>query len=288
MSKKQPPATTLAQRLIYQHLDYKAYLRAWIAAQPGRGRGIKALMASELRCNAGFISRVLSGDAHFSFEQIDRLHALLGHDADEKQFFVFLVMYGRAGTESLRQNTLAMIRAELEKQRQLGQRLLATTVVSRDDHAVYYSSWAYVAVHMYLTIPPWQTPATIVRGVGVSPAKVKEILEFLVSRGLARADGDRYTTGSAIVHLENESSMITRHHLNWRLRAMHQLEQEGVGEMHYSGVAAIAREDAARIRVALADAIANMKKIIDPSREEALYTICLDFFPLGRNPKSGA
>jgi predicted transcriptional regulator len=134
-------------------------------------------------------------------------------------------------------------------------------------------------VHILITIETFQTKDAIARHFGLSLKKTSEILEFLVSLGLAKELHGRYIAGSTRVHLGSDSSMIFKHHTNWRLQAIRSLEREDFSEaLHYSSVISISREDSIRIKSLLVKAIENAKSVIRDSKEEELYSFCLDFF----------
>jgi uncharacterized protein (TIGR02147 family) len=271
------------EKTLFQYLDYKPYLRAWIAAQPSGGHGMRGRMAGAIGCQTAFISQVLNGGSHLSLEQAEKLNALLGHNKAEASFFLLLVQHTRAGTEALRKHFREQLDEAVAKQSNLKNRLAATQELSREDHAEYFSSWAYAAVHASLAVPPFQTKASLVRSLGLPLERVTAVLDFLVSRGLVSRRGDRYSMGSTHIHFGKDASLIAKHHVNWRLQAMQRLESPAPADLHYSSVVAIAREDAAKLSAVLADALASARKnVIEPSREEALYSICLDFFALER------
>ncbi len=140
----------------------------------------------------------------------------------------------------------------------------------------------YAAVHARLMIPPHQTKGSIARALKISPQKVSRILEFLVEKGLAKQEGDHYSVGSLHIHLGNDSAMIVKHHLNWRLQAMQSIEDEQEENLHYSSVLCISKEDAKILKNMCADFLASTRKIIEPSKEEELFSLCMDFFSLER------
>ncbi|MGZ3705069.1 MAG: TIGR02147 family protein [Bdellovibrionota bacterium] len=268
------------EKTLFQFLDYKPYLKAWIASQPVGGYGMRGKMAEAIGCQTAFISQVLNGGSHLSLEQAERLNGLLGHNKAERAFFLLLVQHTRAGSEPLRRHFRELIQEAVDRQSNLKERLRATKELSPEDHATYFSSWIFAAVHASLSIPPFQTKGSIAKSLGLPLDRVSEVLEFLVERGLVTQKGDRFSMGSVHIHFGKDTSLIAKHHLNWRLQAMHHLDSPAKNDLHYSSVVAIAREDAARLSAQLADALAATRKIVEPSQEEALYSICLDFFAL--------
>lgn len=265
---------------LFQYLDYKAYLRDWIGSQPAGGHGARGKIAKAIGCQTAFISQVLNGEAHLSLEQAERMKALLGHGKAEAAFFLLLVQHTRAGSEGLRRHFREQIQEALAKQSVLKDRFKATKELSKEDQTIYFSSWIFGAVHVHLSIPPYQTKEKIAENLHLPIEKVAEVLEFLVERGLASQKGDHYFMGSMHIHIGKENAYVTKHHMNWRLQAMQSIELAKGEDFHYSSVIAIAKEDAAKVKAAMADALTNARKIIEPSKEEALFGLCVDFFGL--------
>ncbi|MCM2279750.1 MAG: DUF4423 domain-containing protein [Oligoflexia bacterium] len=267
---------------IFEFLDYRGYLLAWITTRPKRGRGVRAALARAISGPVSHISQVLGGISHFTPEQAEEVNVFLGHSSEESEFFLLLVQLGRAGTPRLRKRIQTRIEEIRRKRLVLKERLAVKDRVSEQDQARFYSSWLYAAIHILLTIERYQTRDAIARYLGLSLRRVSEVLGFLVSLGLARESAGRFTVGTAHVHLGNDSPMISKHHVNWRLQAIRALERDDASEsLHYSSVVSISRDDATRIKSLLVKSIESAKALIRDSKEEELHSFCLDFFPVG-------
>ena len=267
---------------IFEFSDYKAYLTAWLESQPAGGYGLKGKFAKAMGCQTAFVSQVLKGQGHFSLEQSDSLNPLLGHSAEESDFFLLLVQFTRAGTESLRQRLRHQMEAAAAKRVNLKDRLAATRELTKEDYATYFGSWTYSAAHMQLMVPPYQTKTSVAKALGLPLAKVATILEFLVDRGLAKQGGDHYSVGPMHLHLGKDSAIIAKHHMNWRLQAMQAIENEGPEDLHYSAVVVISKEDVKKLKALCADFLENTRQLITPSEEEELVGLCLDMFHVSR------
>ena len=128
----------------------------------------------------------------------------------------------------------------------------------------------------------FQSREAISSYLGLSLKRTSEILEFLVSVGLANQAGvDHFTIGQARIHLGADSDLISKFHTNWRLQALRSLDKESqqLG-LHYSSAISISNEDFLRIKTMLVKAIENIKPVIRESEAEAPYAFCIDFFEL--------
>ncbi len=264
---------------LFDYIDYRAFLLAWISAQPKRGRGVRASLARAMKCPVSHVSQVLGGISHLTPEQAEEANEYLGHTKDEAEYFLLLVQFARAGTPRLRKRIEIQTREIREKRLVLKDRLGVKASLTKEDQAQFYSSWIYAAVHILITIEQYQTKEAIARYLGISLKRVSEILEFLMSLGLATESQGRFNAGSARVHLGSDSPMISKHHTNWRLQAIRSLEREDFSEaLHYSSVVSISKADSTQIKSLLVKAIENAKTLIRDSKEEELYSFCLDFF----------
>src|SRR5262249_18721511 len=145
---------------------------------------------------------------------------------EEIRYFLTLVEFNRAGTPSLR----ALLKEQLEEMREkhllLKKRVGIQATLSRENQSTYYSSWHYAALHMAVTIPALQTRAALAKALRVPPRKLAGVLDFLVSVGLIKSEGERFQPGPILLHLEKDSPLIYHHHSNWRAKAMTSLQDK--------------------------------------------------------------
>jgi uncharacterized protein (TIGR02147 family) len=266
---------------IFEYLDYKKYLSDWIEGRPENGRGERSRIAAGLKCHVAYVSRVLGGNADFSLEQGHVLNGYLAHSPEEADFFLLLLSHGRAGTADLKAYYGSKIRSELAQRSVLKNRLTYQKTVSMEHQMTYFSAWYYSAVHLLLSFKGGQTRESIARELGLTPKKVSEILSFMLEAGLAAQKHGRYETGKVSIHLPNDSPMISKHHVNWKMQAIASLEREGPEELHYSSAVSIAKKDVPRIRAALVAAIESVRGIVQDSPEEEIHCYSLDFFKVG-------
>ena len=102
-------------------------------------------------------------------------------------------------------------------------------------------------------------PLRIAEALAIPPQKVAEVVRFLISTGLIVEKIGRLAMGPASIHLGSDSSMISKHHTNWRMRAIQSL-------------------DVPRVRAALVRALEEVRAIVKPSPEEEVYAYSLDLF----------
>ena len=267
------------KRDVFDHDNYKKYLGFVLRSRAKEGRGYQSRMAEAASCRAAYISQVLNGEAHLSPEQAEGLNELLGHNQEEANYFLLLVHHGRAGTAALRARLKDQVTAAREKRLVLKDRVDIKAELSPADQATYYSAWYYAAVHILVTIPAYQSRDAIEGYVRLPRPRLNEVLDFLRAVGLVKVEGERVTPGVSRIFLGNDSPMITRHHTNWRVRAMESLDRDFKHDLHFSTVVSIAAEDALKMKELLVKSIESARAVATRSTQETeLQCLCVDLF----------
>ena len=268
---------------IFDFQSYRAYLAQLIAGKPGGGRGFKAQMAVTMKCQRSFVTKALAKDSSvdLSMEQAIKLNPLLGHSEEEAEYFLLLVQYARAGNEELRGWILKKMKEFLNRRLKMNEELQSRSILSPEDHMRYYSSWYYSAIRVAIGVPALQTKEALAKRLNLPMDSVASALDFLVSRGLIEQRGSHYVQKlQHQMHLASDHHLIAKHHTNWRLRALTELDHEAARNLHYSFTVTLSQHDALRIRSFLVETIKEIQTRAAPSKEETLYALCLDYFEI--------
>lgn len=263
---------------VFDYDDYRAYLKQIIALKDGSSRGYRSFLADEIGCQRSFISQVLSSDAHFNLEHGDAIGKVLGLSNDEIDFFLLLISYSRAGTRDLRARFHAQIISIREKRMVLKNRFKENDTLSLEDKIEYYSSWLYGAIRVLVTIPQFQAREQIEKYLNTPKEQISSALEFLISRNLIREEKGKLITTEKHLYLGNDIKLISKHHTNWRIKAIESFDREKKADLHFSAVNSLSREDVLKIREKLSTVLEEIRTTIKNSNEECLYTLCLDLF----------
>ena len=271
-------------KTVFEFMDYKPYLKTFIKSQPGRGYGFKSLIAEAARCHTAYVSQVLNQNSHFSLEQAEEINTLLQHTREESDFFILLVQLARAGSSKLKRRLGAFINERLERRQVLKSRVDIKTSLSELDQVRYYSAWYYAAIHILIAIPEFQTRDSIARRLRISSDKVTAVLDFLQSVGLAEKKGDRYTIGVNRIFLGNDSLMLPKHHVNWRMQtidAINRTDLQNTPDLHLSTILSFAQKDIQVVKETIIRGVEEARKIVKHSNpEEDIHCLCVDFFKL--------
>ncbi|HAR43654.1 MAG TPA: hypothetical protein DCS07_13655 [Bdellovibrionales bacterium] len=266
---------------LFDHRDYRDFLASQLPAK-GPGRGGRSGLAEYLHCELSFVSLVLNKRAHFSAEHAYATGEFLNMTPGELEYFLLLHSATRAGSSKVRSFFEQKINLQLKKRMEIRERVRVEQTMGLEQQLEYYSHWAYTAVHMCLLNARLNTAQAIASYLDISLAQTKKILHFFVTNGLAENGDKGYRSGSVRMHIPADSPLVARHHANWRLRALDSLSNPKTDDLRYSLVLSVSRKDADRVKALILDMIQKTEPILKESGDEAVYSMSLDFYEVGK------
>jgi uncharacterized protein (TIGR02147 family) len=255
---------------VFDFNNYKDFLRHVAGGKIFR-RGIKTKFAKAAECQSTYISQVLHGKSHLSLEQAERISRFLGHTKEETQFFLLLLNKDRSGSKELKAFFSQQIEDRITQRLSVVNRLGVNNVLTEEQHAIFYSSWQYLAIHMALTIPELQTREALANYFHITLERVDKVLEFLLQAGLAQTHKNTYKTGTPVIRLGKDSPHIFKHHGNWRQQAID------------SAVVTLSKKDVIKLKDLLLEQLKENIQLIRQSPEEEVCVYSVDFFSLKKS-----
>ncbi len=235
--------------VIFSFKSYKAYILAWLEAQPSRGRGLRKRIAETIGTQTGFVTQVLSGQAQFGQDQIFRLSKMMGHNLEEMQFFQLLLQHERAADKEFKAYLEGRLMKAAEANSTLSARLKTQPLSSAVDQSRYFSSWLYACIHVMTTCDRFRgSKAKMAEALKISEQQVSEVINFLTKAGLIGLKNGRYMAGKSRLHLGTDSEYLGHHHRNWNLISMQQVLTNYKTGLHYSSVASLSESDLEKVK----------------------------------------
>ena len=203
----------------------------------------------------------------------------MGLSSGELEFFLGLVDLGRAGTSTLKEhirNRLNEFRGESKKLKKILPQSEKT--MSEADQAIFYSKWQYIGVLLLASLESGCSFDEMVARLGLNNSSVAEITDFLVSRGLIFNRSGRFEMVVGRTHLPSDSKLVSRHHTNWRLKAIQKHESLGDDELAYSGPVSLSEEDFLKVRDRIISLIKEVVETAVDSKAQKLACLNIDWF----------
>jgi uncharacterized protein (TIGR02147 family) len=266
--------------MIYEFKDYKKFLIKLIQQMPKKGRGQARKLADHLRVQAVVISQVLSGDREFTAEQGLEVADFFGLDAQATDYLVCLIHHARAGTQNLKQHYEKKIELQQKEAMKLKNKVVEHRDLSDTDKGIFYSNWFYSGIRLLTSIREYETIDAMADRFRMSRAKVGEILEFLVSRGLCVEKNGHYKMGVTATFVDASSKFINNHRRNWRLKGIEKISEPGANDLFYSSPCSLSAKDQQMIRQEIAKLISDFSKRVGDSPAEKLACLNIDWFEI--------
>lgn len=265
---------------IFETEDFREFTLNRFKAMPKGGHGQLKKLAEYLGVHTTFVSQVFKGEKAISAEQGIGVAEFLGLSDLETQYFIKLIQLDRAGTAKLKKMIASEAQAIKEQARKIVNRVVIQKVLENDQAAVFYSAWYYSAIRLLIGIEGYQDLDSIANRLGLPRKTVQKAIEFLLSTGLVVRKDGALALGPSHTHLDKDSPFVRLHHLNWRNRALQNLDKPDDQKLHYSLPLTMGTKDLERVHGRILKTIEEVRKIVDPSPSEELMCLNIDWFKI--------
>lgn len=265
---------------IFEYSDYKKCINDLVARMPRKGRGQYSKMAGYLGINSVVVSQIFRGNRDLSLEQAFLLAKFFGFQKLEKEYFMVLVQKAKASQHELKSYFDEKLK-EIKKQ---SQDLKTVVVMNKelDDEAKYqfYSQWYYSAIRLSTLLPSNDNVESIAENLELPLARVKEVVDFLLQHELIIQKNNKLKIGPQKTHIGADSPFVVRHHTNWRLQGLQNMEDLKDTEMFYTGPMVLSYNMLAELKQKIVDLITEMNTKIKDAKDETLACLNIDLFEM--------
>lgn len=264
---------------VWEFLNYRDYLLSKLGAEGSRS-GARKLLAEAIQVHTTHVSQVLKGKAELSLEQAEAINTFFGHTEDEGEYFISLLLKDRAGSPKLKGRFESKIQKMRDARLNISQRLKVDNAISEKDREKFYSSAVYGATHVLCSLPQYKNIEALSQALQLPRQRTAEIVEFLLRLGVLQNEKDQLSPGSKHVHLSNDSEMVLKHHTNWRMHAISNLQFLDKDDLHYSACLSISHEGAFIVKEAILETLKRVVEVVGKSEVETGYVLNFDFYKL--------
>ncbi len=270
------------KKSIYDFNSYKDFVNHFILHLPKKGYGQFRKMALFLQVNPVIITQIFKGDRQLTLEQGHDLVTYFGLPSHEADYFLLLIQWEKAGNPRLKDYFKKRIHEQKEKSKDLKERIPHEKILTEESKALFYSNWHYSGIRMACSLQQVKTLENVVECLNLPRATVSRALEFLLAHGLIIEKGGKLELGPRLTHLESTSPLITRHHSNWRLKALQNMETIRNEELFYSAPMSLSLDDAQWVRSQLVQLIESVVQRVKISPAERLACLNIDWFDFSK------
>ncbi len=263
---------------VFEFTNYRQYLESWIESQGAQAYGQKGRIAKALGISSSLMSQVLKSEKTLMPDQTSDLCDYLGLQENEAEYLHLLVEEDRAANPRYKQK-LARKRVQLQEQsRKIGKRVPRNKELTDEQRAIYYSNWLYTGIRNLTAVPGMDHAQILADHLGLEPQIVQKVLRFLLENGLCVEENGRITYGPASTHTDKDSPYVNKHHQNWRLRGLHNMELRREEDLFFTSPMSLSHEATEEIRKLIPTFIQSVMKISSPSPSETVACLNIDWF----------
>jgi uncharacterized protein (TIGR02147 family) len=263
---------------VFAFSDYKKFFNAWVDLQPKQGYGEYRRVAQALGLSTTMVSQVFKADKHLSMEMAADLCDYLGLNEDEADYLLLMVEFQKAGSFKLKSKLERQMKKSQEKSAKLESKIKKDIELSEQDKGVYYSSWLYQATRLLSDIEAYNDADEISQRLNVPKNQILKVIQFLVETNLCKREKGKLKMGPAITHLAAGSPIVTRHHLNWRVRGYQQMTLPEEKNLFATIPMVLSESLADKIRQELPQFVQNILAEVAPSPSETVRCLNIDYF----------
>ena len=253
-------------------------MSSYLSGETNRGQMTKA--AEALNCQRSYLSRVISDELQLTPDHAFNLSKFWNLNSDERDYFLNLVDFERAGDPEFRAFVKSKIVALKNKYESVQERT-ERTAFSLDAHqATYFSTWIWSAIHFLTSIPKYQSPDAIADRLGLRADSLTPYLVALEAQGFIEQKRNKWIYKSGEFHAPKDSPLVSFLHQNWRSRAVLDAQLFSKDSVHFTQVQTLSLDDFEKVKDLLLNFIADSSRIAGPSRPEECIAVTCDLFKI--------
>jgi uncharacterized protein (TIGR02147 family) len=261
---------------IFNYTDYKKLINDLVISRPKEGHGQYKKMADYLGVSTVLISQIFKGHKDISLEQALLLADFFNFIELEKNFFLKLISHNRAGTQKLKlfyAKELETLRSEAKN---ISKRVKHQNVLTEEDKAIFYSDWKFSALRLACDLKEVTSTQELANLFNLDQDRAREIVEFLLKRGLIKNEAGNLMIGPASTHVEKQSPLVKQHHRNWRLKALEKMDDLADSEIMYTAPMCTSASVISNLNAKILKLIDEFVKEASEAPGEELYYFNID------------
>lgn len=263
--------------------NYRDALRYLIKLQEV-GRGAFKKIALHLNIDPSIISQIMSGKKDFTESQILHLADYFSITSDQSKYLMMLLLEERAEGAKLKKFYFEQ-RKFLQKTYTSRSQFDNENLVELTDNEfnIFYSDWAYVVVHIYLTLHHNQSIDDICKSLNLDSSRVKGILDFLQKIGFIKLSSGKFTGLEKWTDLRSKSHLISKSHVNWRLKSIEKANHLTSAELMHTNTLIISDSEFQKFRAQLTHLISTFYKETNDTNGKEIAQFNVDLFWIYKN-----
>ncbi len=223
--------------------------------------------------HSSYFSRVMNDRADFSKEQLFLIGEIFQLSGWELDFFLLLGERDSSSVKGHADYLDQKVKAiKNEKQTVLSNLKGITQTMSEKEKEDYYKNPWTALVLMYLTIEKYRKkPKLMAKALHTDFSVIEKQLRTLIKLGLIQKKGEDFEVIKKSIHIDETHKMHRPNLINWRLQAIHYLQQGQAKESdwQFSTLFSTTEEKKKKIRDLFKTFVVEAQKMVGPESPES-------------------
>jgi uncharacterized protein (TIGR02147 family) len=243
-------------------------------------RGEKKELAEFLNIHPTSLSQVFKGIRFLTDEQVFLLCEYLALTEIETEYLIILHQIYHTHNAKYKDLLIKKKNTIKKKSHNLSTRIQKDKELTKEEKAIFYSSWHYTSIWVFLSVNGGKTKDEIYQRLGIDKKQISEILEFLLSTGLCRLEKGKYKHQVGRLHLEKSSPILKQHHSNWRIKSIQKFDRPESLDLTFTAPLSLSHKDFEMLREELVQFIQKLSNTVSKTEPEEIFSLNLDFIKI--------
>ncbi len=268
----------------FDHMDYRSALKELVTERKRLDSkfGFHSL-ADAARIQRPYMSKVISGKAELSLDQMFLITESLSLDAERVEFLELLLNYSRCGVLIRKKRLKNQIEEISLSKRTSDANLKSKVVTSNSSHdlSLYYLKHWTQLVHVALSIPRYsKDPKLLAEVLGINSQDMQKILEDLRSLDLIYSNGNELVPKDGHLHLNKNSVLFQAWKTQIRFAGMQrQASLSDSSSYSFTAVFSATEEARKKVHAKFLEFLKEFETEVRDADSQNVYQIAFDLFP---------
>lgn len=263
--------------LVFEYEKFSEFLENTVVKNTKIKHGEKKEIAEFINIHPTTLSQVLNKTRALNDEQAFLLAKFFGLNEIECEYILLLHQIENSQNKIFKE-ALTKKKNKLKKRsNNLSERVEKDKEISDVDKAVFYSSWHYSCIWVFISLENGRTRDEIHQRTGIDKRQVSKVLDFLQQIGLCTEEEGKFVQQLGRMHLDKNSPHLKQHHINWRIKSIQKLDHPDDSDLNFTAPLSLAKKDFEKMREELVNFIQNLSSTVEKTNPEEVYLVNLDF-----------
>lgn len=265
---------------LFEYDKFSDFLENEVVKNTKIKHGEKKEIAEFINIHPTTLSQVLNRTRAFSDEQVFLLAKFFNLTEIECEYILLLHQIENSQNKIFKE-ALTKKKNKLKRRSQnLSERVEKDKEISDMDKSIFYSSWHYSCIWVFISLEHGKTRDEIHQRTGIDKRQVNKVLDFLVQIGLCIEKEGKYCQQLGRMHLDKNSPHLKQHHINWRIKSIQKLDHPDELDLNFTAPLSLSKKDFEKMREELVHFIQNLSATVEKTNPEEIYLVNLDFIKI--------